>query len=78
MKVLIVLLLTFTLSAAISRGVAGHWNLTFSGNLAMGLMLCFTAIGHFKFTQGMVLMMPDALPFKLGIVYATGIAEVLL
>lgn len=78
MKVIIVLLAVFILSAIASRLMAGQWNLVFSGNLAMFVMLCFTAIGHFKFTQGMIMMVPEAIPFKKEIVYASGIAEVLL
>lgn len=38
-------------------------------------MLIFTAIAHFAFTKGMVMMMPKFIPFKKGIVYLTGIIE---
>jgi len=75
MKVLIVLLSAFTLSALVSHFFIGDWNLIFSGNLAMMLMLCFSALGHFMFTDGMVLMMPAFVPFKKPLVYITGILE---
>ena len=42
----------------------------------MSVMLLFTAIGHFAFTQGMTLMMPDFIPFKKELVYITGIIEI--
>lgn len=78
MKVLAVLILTFLLAAGISRLTTGSWNLVFSGNLALFAMLCLTAIGHYKFADGMVMMMPPFIPFKKEIVFLSGIAEVLL
>lgn len=48
-----------------------------AGRIAMAIMLIFTAIGHFAFTDGMAMMVPDMLPFKKEIVYATGVLEVL-
>jgi uncharacterized membrane protein len=78
MKVLIVLILVFGLSLLGTKIFNGSWGLHFSGNLAMFVMLCFTAMGHFKFTQGMVMMMPGIVPFKKEIIYLSGIAEILL
>jgi uncharacterized membrane protein len=75
MKVLIVLLSAFIISTLVSRLFIGAWNVIFSGNLAMMLMLCFSAIGHFIFTDGMVMMMPNFVPFKKPLVYITGILE---
>jgi uncharacterized membrane protein len=73
MKPLIVLVVAFTATALITRG-----QFTLSGNLAMCLMLCFTALGHFKFTQGMMLMLPSAIPAKKAIIYTSGVAEIAL
>ena len=42
----------------------------------MCAMLCFTALGHFMFTQGMAGMMPASIPFRKGVVYLTGFMEV--
>lgn len=64
MKPLIVLTAAFLLSR--------------SGNIAMCAMLCFTAIGHFKFTAGMTQMIPSPLPYKRTLVYATGVLEPVL
>ena len=44
----------------------------------MSIMLVFTAIGHFVFTKGMSMMIPQFIPFKESFVYLTGIFEILL
>ncbi|MDQ4139603.1 MAG: hypothetical protein M3142_03685 [Bacteroidota bacterium] len=49
-----------------------------AGRVAMCAMLLFTGTSHFYFSKGMVLTMPDFLPAKLELVYATGIIEILL
>lgn len=76
MKVLIILFIAFIAASAICRIVSGSWELATSGNIAMCLMLCFTALGHFKFAQGMAAMLPDGVPFRKGLVYFTGYAEI--
>jgi uncharacterized membrane protein len=38
----------------------------------MCVMLFFTAIGHFEFTKGMVMMIPSMIPLKTEIIYFTG------
>ena len=42
----------------------------------MAAMLMFTAVAHFVFTKGMVMMLPEFVPYKTGIVYLTGIIEI--
>ena len=76
MKPFVILIAVFILGAAIARLTTGYWQLAFCGNLAMCLMLCFTAIGHFKFLKGMTLMVPKAIPFKKQLVQLTGFAEI--
>ena len=78
MIVEIVLVSVFALASVIAKIATGDWHLIFSGNLGMFGMLCFTAIGHFMFTKGMTMMMPEFIPLKKEFVYLTGIAEVLL
>lgn len=78
MKPLIILIAVFVLFTGISVLTTGHWNETVGGNLAMFSLLCFTALGHFLFTSGMALMIPPFIPFKTGLVYITGVVEVLL
>jgi uncharacterized membrane protein len=43
----------------------------------MAVMLVFTVVGHFAFTKGMAMMIPDFIPFKKELVYATGVMEIL-
>lgn len=38
-------------------------------------MLVFTAIAHFVYTQGMVMMLPDFIPYKKNLIYVTGVIE---
>ena len=70
MKPFILLLVAFGVAAFLCRTTA-------AGNIAMCAMLCFTALGHFKFTQGMAKMVPTRIPFKKEIVLATGVLEIL-
>jgi uncharacterized membrane protein len=77
MKPLIVLFASFAIVVAISYLWAGKPDYDWAGNIAMAAMLLFTAIGHFAFTKGMVMMLPDFVPFKTNTVYLTGALEVL-
>ncbi len=56
--------------------INADWNFQFSGRLALATMLLFTAFGHFKFPDGMALMVPDFIPAKKTLVYITGIMKV--
>lgn len=76
MKPLIVLLATFVLALLITWIFQPQPDYTLAGNIGMSAMLVFTAIGHFKFTDGMAMMLPDFIPFKTSWVYATGVIEV--
>ena len=76
MKPLIVLIAAFGLSSLVCKAATGEWQAITCGNIAMGVMLLFTALGHFKFTQGMEMMLPDIVPYKRTVVYLTGIAEI--
>jgi uncharacterized membrane protein len=78
MKPLILLLAVFVLAFVVSLLSAGDGHLMFDGNLSMCIMLLFTALGHFKFTSGMAMMLPGFIPFKTQLVYLTGIAEIVL
>ena len=77
MKPLFVLLIVFGITAAISKVFYHQWNSEFAGNLAMSIMLFFTAMAHFAFNKGMAMMLPPFIPFKKVIVYVTGLIEIL-
>jgi uncharacterized membrane protein len=76
MKPLIVLLVSFVIALLVMKLALNNFDLTLSGRIAMAVMLAFTAIGHFAFTKGMVMMIPDFIPFKKGLVYFTGAIEI--
>jgi uncharacterized membrane protein len=76
MAPLIVLLVTFfvllLIPATRKRFGTGR-----TGIISMGIMLLFTAIGHFKSLKGMALMIPSLFPFPEFITIATGIFEII-
>ena len=75
MKPLIILLTGFGISLIILKLITGTWSFSLSGCIAMSLMLVFTAIGHFAFTNGMEMMLPPSMPYKKAIVYVSGLIE---
>ena len=78
MKPLIILLLSFTISLFVIKLIKKEYDFALSARIAMSIMLVFTAIGHFAFTKGMSMMIPEFIPFKENVVYITGIFEILL
>ncbi|MDO5106254.1 hypothetical protein [Capnocytophaga sp.] len=48
-----------------------------SGRVALSALFLFTAMGHFFFTDGMAMMIPDFVPYRVEIVIVTGFLEVL-
>jgi len=76
MKPLLVLLISFCLAVLFSKLFFGKNNLLLSGRISFAFMLLFTAIGHFLFTNGMSKMIPEIIPNKIAVVYATGIIEI--
>ena len=78
MKPLIVLIIVFIISLLVGYLIDQQWALVFSGNLAMCVMLIFTAIGHFKFPKGMAMMIPVLIRYKEPIVFISGILEIIL
>ena len=76
MKPLVVLIVVFGLSCGITGIAEPHINYLLGGRIAMAAMLLLTAIGHFKFADGMVMMMPPFIPAKKQMVWFTGIIEI--
>lgn len=75
MKQLLVLITTFLIALIGLKLFSGEWNHILAGNVAMSAMLLFTAIGHFAFAEGMIMILPDFVPFKREVVYLTGVIE---
>jgi len=78
MKPLIVLICVFTISCFGIRIFYDRYDIALAGRIAMSAMLVFTAIGHFVYTKGMSLMLPVYIPYRIPIIYITGILEVVL
>ncbi|WP_215238835.1 DoxX family protein [Dyadobacter helix] len=76
MKPFIVLIVAFGLSLLGTKFMMGNFEFAFSGRIAMSVMLIFTAFAHFAFTKGMAMMLPDFVPYKIEMVYLTGIMEI--
>ena len=76
MKPFIVLLSVFALSLVSARILRGNFECAWSARAAMSVMLMFTAVAHFIFTEGMAMMLPDFIPRKTEIVYLTGAIEI--
>ena len=77
MKPLIVLLISFGFAILSIKIFTRHNDFALAARIAMSLMLLFTASGHFAFPRGMTMMMPAFIPFRLALVYITGVIEIL-
>ena len=72
------LLITITVfSIGYIKLVHGVYNYSLAARIGFSVMLLFTALGHFMFTDGMAMMVPDFIPYKKELVYFTGIIEIL-
>lgn len=76
MKPLVILLSCFIIAVVILKSVKKEYDFPLSGRLSMSVMLLFTAIGHFLYTEGMAMMLPEFIPFKRETVYLTGFIEI--
>jgi uncharacterized membrane protein len=76
MKPFIILLSVFGISLITLKQIAGVWDYRLAGNIAMSVMLLFTALAHFVYTKGMEMMLPPFVLFKKGAVYVTGVIEI--
>ena len=61
----------------------GKWNSTFKiaspkqARVGLSLFFLFTSIGHFIKTEAMAEMLPPSVPYRTGLIYLTGILELL-
>ena len=77
MKPLFVLLISFVLALFAIKIWTHGYDYAFAARIAMSVMLLFTAIGHFAFPKAMMMMIPAIMPFRLALVYITGIIEIM-
>lgn len=73
----IVLLVVFVVSLGILRVIKKRYQFALAGRIAMSSMLVIAFIGRFKFPEGLALMLPDFIPYRLALVYFTGFLELL-
>lgn len=76
MKPLIVLLVVFVISVIVLKILQRQLDFSLAARIAMAAMLCFSAIGHFIYIQGMSMMIPEIIPFKQILVLLTGFFEI--
>lgn len=76
MKPLFVLICVFVVSLIATKLFKQNVDYKLSGKIALAAMLFFTALGHFLYTRGMAMMIPDCIPFRIELVYLTGIIEI--
>lgn len=77
MKPLIILIAVSITALFALKRLSGFYRLPLSARIGMSAMLLFTAIGHFMFSEGMAMMIPDFIPLKKTMVYFTALIEVL-
>lgn len=77
MKPFYVLLGASALFLFVIKLFTGIWNFQTAGVIGMSMMLLFTAIGHFAFTKGMTMMLPDIIPIKKIVIVITGFIEII-
>lgn len=76
MKPLIVLIISFLTALSTTWFLKGESIPEIAGNAAMCIMMLFTSIGHFIYSKGMTMMIPDFIPAKRILVWITGIFEI--
>ncbi|TVZ15643.1 hypothetical protein [Maribacter sp. MAR_2009_72] len=76
MKPLIVLLVATLITGIAFKSIHGTYEISLYARIGMSVMLLFTALGHFMFTEGMAMMIPNFIPYKKEIVYITAVIEV--
>jgi len=74
---LLVLIIVFSFVLLLIRVLKETYRPAFSARVAMSCMLLFTASGHFAFSEGMTMMLPDFIPYKAPLVWFTGGLEIL-
>jgi uncharacterized membrane protein len=77
MKPLIVLLVASFISLGILKIIYGKVEMALAARIGISIMFLFTALGHFMFTDGMAMMLPDFIPFKKELIYVTAFIEII-
>ncbi len=73
----ITLICVFILSLIVIKIKRNQFEFALAARIGMSAMLIVTGIAHFVFIKGMVMMLPAFVPFRIFIVYLTGIIELI-
>ncbi|HWV70631.1 MAG TPA: hypothetical protein VN040_02905 [Pseudosphingobacterium sp.] len=73
----IVLIVVFVISLVMLKIIRKAYHVALAGRIAMSAMLVVAFIGRFKFPDGIAMMLPGFLPYRLEMVYLTGFLELL-
>ena len=71
----LVLISVFIISLVSIKLKRGNYKFAFASRIGMAAMLLVTAGAHIAFDKGMALMIPAFIPYKLELVYITGVIE---
>ena len=71
----LVLISVFIISLVSIKLAKGNYQFALAGRIGMTAMLLLTAGAHIAFDKGMALMIPNFIPYKLQLVYVTGVIE---
>jgi uncharacterized membrane protein len=73
----IVLIVVFVISFVMLKILRKAYHVALAGRIAMSAMLVVAFIGRFKYPEGIAMMLPGFLPYRLEMVYLTGLLELL-
>ena len=71
------LVIPYVILTGLSRWTGFETAATIRARIGISLFFAFTALGHFVRAEEMSAMLPPAVPYRLPIVYVTGILELL-
>ncbi|MTH97707.1 hypothetical protein [Roseibium sp. RKSG952] len=71
----LVILAILTLPLLGGRVLAGPDGARFGGHIGLAMAFVFFGVGHFVQTNGMIAMLPEAVPYRRELVLATGVLE---
>jgi uncharacterized membrane protein len=71
------LVIRYVIFTGLSRWTGFETAATIRARIGISLFFAFTALGHFVRAEEMSAMLPPAVPYRLPIVYVTGILELL-
>src|SRR5690606_28816882 len=71
--ILVLLMSPLAVAYVISKAKGSDLDVTKYACLGLGIAFIFFSVGHFVETDGMVEMLPDWVPFRLPIIYFTGL-----